>query len=228
MLLSATHGERILRFQALYQQYSRLELSSDYDRPTAIDGLQQRLLRTMLVQGKFGIVEDGNKVGVLRRSLLWHRSGDFGRLKRIVFPQDRERVPSWSWMSRYGGIDYFGLKWDGFEWQELQSEWPQSTRLQAHTQIIGNMHVLDWLAAKNARESLIFDDPEDAQRSEFKALVLGVEKGPIIREKKLHYILMVTSIANFDPGSEQYHERVGAGCVLGSKLGGEATRCFLI
>jgi hypothetical protein len=55
ILAQAKQGERILRYQELYQQYSRLGLTNDFDRPTAIDALQQKLLRTMLVKGGWGV-----------------------------------------------------------------------------------------------------------------------------------------------------------------------------
>lgn len=88
ILNPAPQGERILRYQELYQMYSRLGLTMAYDRPTAIDGLQQRLLRTMTVQGGFGVFDEGETKGTLRRSLLWHRGNDTPNLTRISFPPD--------------------------------------------------------------------------------------------------------------------------------------------
>jgi hypothetical protein len=49
ILSDATQGAKIRRYQRLYREYSRLGLSKPFDRPTAIDGLRQRLLRTMRV-----------------------------------------------------------------------------------------------------------------------------------------------------------------------------------
>jgi hypothetical protein len=96
--MSASAGEKILRYQDLYEKYSRLGLTKDYDRPIAIDGLQSRLLRAFDTEGGSGIFDEGPVLrGHLRRSLLWHRSADVDRLYQIEFPLTRTTaVPSWS------------------------------------------------------------------------------------------------------------------------------------
>lgn len=225
ILNPAKHGERILRFQELYQQYSRLDLSSDFDRPTAIDGLQQRLLSTMGVQGGFGILDDLSKPGILRRSLLWHRAIGVDRSKPIVFPHDQESVPSWSWMSRSGGIDYFSLTWNGYDWQEIRSPWSSSTGTPSKNKLVGMVQALD---AEKIASGIIFDDPADSVHPNPMAIVLGIEKGSkAIRDKK-HYMLVVKPTGTLDSDGNRLYERIGAGHVLGHYLGEEATSGSLI
>jgi len=114
-----------MRYQNLYKQYSELDLTNAYDRPVAIDGLQDRILSALRTDGGFGVFDEGKKKGLLRRSLLWHRGNDTLRLRRIKFPTDRaiSVVPSWSWMAYTGGIDYFTLPFGGMDWEEMQSPW---------------------------------------------------------------------------------------------------------
>ena len=96
-LYQATRGEKILRILSLFQGYSRLGLSIPYDRPVVIHGLQKRLLRTIKVDGVFGVLDEGETRGLLRRTLLWCRGSDEASLTCIDFPKERTTLfPSWS------------------------------------------------------------------------------------------------------------------------------------
>lgn len=229
ILNPAKHGERILRFQELYQQYSRLELSSDYDRPTAIDGLQRRLLRTMGVEGDFGILDDRRNKGLLRRSLLWRRGANTGRLKSIVFPEGREQVPSWSWMSRSGGIDYIKLEWDSFDWQDITSPWASPP---ASNVFAAKMRATDRWSEEEIRNGIVFDDPaDDLAKSDYsllKTIVLGIEKGSFQIGDRRHYVLAIIPKTPSDSSEDPLYVRIGAGYVLGKCLDPEVMNCFLV
>jgi hypothetical protein len=128
-LYSSSKGGKILQYQGLYKQYSNLGLTNPWDRPIAIEGLQRRLLNTMSVRGGYGIFDEGDTRGLLRRSLLWCRDPIIPKLLRIQFPTEREPMPSWSWMAYWGGrnspggIDYLELDFDTWSWEDLQSPW---------------------------------------------------------------------------------------------------------
>jgi len=126
--MEANQGEKILRYQDLYKSYSRLDLTNDYDRPMAIDGLQDRLLGTLKTLGGFGVFDEGvKKKGLLRRSLLWHRAeSETKTMKRIKFPAARHAisiVPSWSWMAYSGAIEYITPVFGSVDWEDLESPW---------------------------------------------------------------------------------------------------------
>ncbi|RQM04651.1 hypothetical protein DH86_00003760, partial [Scytalidium sp. 3C] len=125
ILMRAPQGERIIRLQDLYKKYSRLDLSKNYDRPMAIDGLEKRIHRALSTKGGLGIFDEGEQKGLLRRSLLWYRGPDTTTLTPIDFPSDRDIsvVPSWSWMAYTGGIDFLDPKFGGMDWLEIQSPW---------------------------------------------------------------------------------------------------------
>lgn len=122
----ANQAERILRYQDLYKRYSHLDLSSPSDRPMAIGGLQDRILRALRTPGGFGVFDEGTKKKGLRHSLLWYRSHETPRLERIHFNSYRSAVSavlSWSWMAYMGSIDYISPAFGGVQWEDLRSPW---------------------------------------------------------------------------------------------------------
>lgn len=224
ILIDAPQGERILRYQDLYRAYSRLGLSNPCDRPMAIDGLQRRLLRTMKAQGGFGVFNEGETRGLLRRSLLWHRGSDTASLSRIKFPADRVilAVPSWSWMAYTGGIDYLKLDFGGFEWEDIRSPWSRSADNVPRTEIRGGNIALtvmareyDPNAAVQGEGLLILDTPGGSEQPKTMCVVLGIQKGTRPREDKIHYLLIVTPTTALDRDGSKLYERVGAGYLPG-------------
>jgi hypothetical protein len=225
MLYYATQGEKILRYQELYREYSRLGLSQPYDRPTAIDGLQQRLLRTMRVKGGFGIFDEGVTRGLLRRSLLWRRGIDTPSLTRIRFPLRSavSTVPSWSWMAYTGGIDYLQPEFGNFVWEDLQSPWsPDAPSNISSTDInVANIALnatareYDLGAAVRSEGELVFDTPNGSARPETVCVVLGKARGSLSPETQRHYILIVAATVQRDRDGNRVYERVGTGYLPG-------------
>src|SRR5215469_7798924 len=87
---NSTNGGRIRLYESLYKQYSRLQFSRDYDRPIAIAGLEQRLIRAFDTQGGYGVFER-----YFGRSLLWQRDSDVARMEKIDFPGEQQfRMPT--------------------------------------------------------------------------------------------------------------------------------------
>jgi hypothetical protein len=224
IIMEARQGEKILRYQDLYKRYSRLGLSNPYDRPMAIDGLQRRLLRTMKSEGAFGVFDEGETRGLLRRSLLWHRGADTTSLSRIKFPADRviSAVPSWSWMAYTGGIDYLKLDFDGVEWEDIRSPWSRSADNVAHTEVRGGNIALtavardyDPNAALKGEALLILDNPGGSEKPKTECVVLGRQKGPTPLEGKIHYLLIVTPLTALGRDGGKLYERVGAGYLPG-------------
>ncbi|GAW14723.1 hypothetical protein ANO14919_041260 [Xylariales sp. No.14919] len=102
----------------LFQQYSSLLFTNPTDRPIAVSGIQRRLLEAFGTRGGYGVFDEDVKtgqLGLLRRSLLWHRAVDRegnSRLSRIEFSAAERPdsaapvVPSWSWMAYTGEISF--------------------------------------------------------------------------------------------------------------------------
>ncbi|KAH7398887.1 hypothetical protein DE146DRAFT_755879 [Phaeosphaeria sp. MPI-PUGE-AT-0046c] len=227
ILKPAEHGERILRFQELYQQYSRLELTAEYDRPAAIDGLQTRLLRAMNVDGGFGVLEDPKNPGLLRRSLMWHRSTE--TLKIIDFPEDREKVPSWSWMSVSGPIDYVKLPFFGYAWQDVQSPWSKAEEEHAGKVITAEacfLNIVDTIEVPGV--DIRLDIPADFSHNKLLVTVLGIEKGEKDVKDRQHCVLVVEEMSKLDGAGRKQCKRVGAGVVEGKYLSEKRKTCFIV
>lgn len=226
ILVKAPQGERILRYQELYQQYSRLGLTKDFDRPTAIDGLQQKLLRTMVVKGGWGVLQDDAIPGTLRRSLLWHRGSGVDTLTRIKFPADRATPPSWSWMAyaggrdNSGGIDYFNPDFDSFDWQDVDSPWSHANTDKGSNLLTASSREYDATAYDGGVGiepfNVVFDAHAEKTQCPQRCVVLGIQRGDTSFQDKRHYVLVIK--ATSVPGT---YERIGAGYVPGRCLMGE-------
>ncbi|KAH9863676.1 hypothetical protein J1614_009608 [Plenodomus biglobosus] len=214
LLEPAKQGEKITRLQNLYRLYSQLGLSKDFDRPTAVASLEIRLLSTMQITGGFGMFDDRNRPGLLRRSLLWHRGRGVSRLKRIEFPSGQDRVPTWSWMAwaggknNSGGINYFNPPYGWMDWKDVQPPWAQSyaNKTCILTAFAKQFNTTD-------SDDLMYDDPQSKPK-EVNCVVLGVQAGTMDLHDKKHYVLLI-SPSIYLKGK---WERVGAGILYGREI----------
>lgn len=225
LLNRASQGDRITRIQGLYKQYSRLGLSKPYDRPVAIAGLQQRLLRTMNVHGDFGILDEGETRGLLRRTLLWCRHPDIKTMTRIDFSTGpgNLKIPSWSWMAYSGEIDYLELGFGDYEWENIQSPWtkPENRWINVdsdttETALFASPRRYDLGAAKDREIELIFDEHENPLLPSSLCVVLGVAKGTQIPTERRHCVLVINPRGSRD--GVTIYERVGTGFLPGKCL----------
>lgn len=223
--MDVSRGEKIVRFQNLYKQYSHLSFSRPEDRAVAINGLESRLLEAFRTKGGFGIFDEGDgllqstnpkdRKGLLRRSLLWCRAEGTGRFERIDFPANRQRVPSWSWMAFTGAIDYLEMGFDGVEWAAIRSPWSLERESSSATQIEGQNNA--WVLTAQARditnddlgaENITLDVPGGPETPKMKVVVLGIERG----SERRHFVLAISKTSSRSEVLETY-ERVGAGWV---------------
>lgn len=223
ILDTAQLGEKIERFQQLYSVYSRLGLTRPYDRPMAIASLEKRLLRTLQIQGGFGIFDGGSEKGLLRRSLLWCRGKDTPSLCPIEFPPNSDTVPSWSWMARSGGIDYLTPRLAGFDWEDLELPWYRSESIQSDITLGAQARDYDHGRAEKGESLVILDDPTDTDYYRAMCVVLGVQKGAIPAEDKQHYVLLVVATKTTHHTGSKLFKRIGAGylpgrCIIGDPV----------
>ncbi|KAJ4348747.1 uncharacterized protein N0V89_010125 [Didymosphaeria variabile] len=228
LLDSAKQAERIIRFEELYQQYSRLGLSKQYDRPTALAGLEQRLHRTMRVKGRFGMFDDSKAPGLLRRSLLWHRGKDTKGLTRIKFLPTQTPAPSWSWMAwtgtkiddyKYtpGGINYFQVPFKEFDWEDVQTPWMRRD-LDEENALSVDARAFDCTSARKEQYTFIGDSQKGSAPKWGMCVVLGIQIGSLMAIDKQHYVLLIARTGKMDSNGLQRWERIGAGWLLGEFL----------
>lgn len=228
----ADRGEKILHFQKLYQEYSRLRLKHPTDRPVAIAGLQARILKAMNAKGDFGVFDEEKSEkgghsrgrGLLRRSLLWCRGSDVATLEPINFSSDKifsegalPNVPSWSWMAYVGGIDYLIPSFGRIDWWSINSPWFPEVKNGSKVLIV---NACDYHSKGCFRRQCMIQFDEPAGRSQEEAgqcVILGTErpnKGVTqSSEAAKHFVLVI----KYDE-SDGVYRRTGAGYVFGKCL----------
>ena len=243
MILSASKGEHIVRYQNLFAQYSRLGLTRPSDRPYAIDGLQTRLLRAFrTTEGGFGLIDEGPaQRGHLRRSLLWQRGEEVERLEPIDFSGTTGvRPPSWSWMAYTGGIDYLEPEFNKTVWKHLASPWTRPGWSGAPTRRLlesqggggGGGFTLEGMAQKFNRmllrepgeALLVFDRREEVDNPSLRCVVLGVV-GEGNSADETGYVLVVKPLNENDKLG--CWVRVGAGYLKTRWLEGQQIRIVI-
>ena len=213
-----TRGEKIVFYEDLYKQYSRLAFTKWEDRPIAIAGLEKKLISDMKTHGGFGIFDDGQSL--LRRSLLWQRGNDESTMRKITFPPQRNiTVPSWSWMAYEGGVDFLALPLGGVDWLEdqIKSPWMQVTTNTSHTidrvsgiELSAVARKFNTQGAESNAWKIVFDIPENESQG-LKCVVMGrqIEKGKL--ENARHFALIIAP----KNGETEVYERVGVGFMPG-------------
>ncbi|KAJ4390805.1 hypothetical protein N0V93_004403 [Gnomoniopsis smithogilvyi] len=233
---SVDRAEKILHFQKLYQDYSRLGLSNPTDRPLAIGGLQERILNALNARGGFGVLDEetpergghSSGRGLLRRSLLWCRGTDEAALRAINFLSDHalHKVPSWSWMAYEGGIDYLSPEFGQVDWTRVVSPWFPEVKAGSTTL---SMEAQDYHSngcpKGQCRVVLDVGDPDgNSQIAPGMCVILGIDKPGV--ESMLssgtsgkHYVLALRQKVEQDSSGGPVYQRVGAGYLLEECVG---------
>ncbi|KAF4462790.1 TOL, partial [Fusarium albosuccineum] len=208
--LNSTKGGRIRLIESLYKQYSTLEFTRDYDRPLAIAGLEQRLIRAFNTKGGYGVFQL-----YLGRTLLWKR-GPSTTLRKIDFPPEQKfQVPSWSWMAYSGAIDFVDAPFDEVDWSEnLEFPWESASQWTSSTGDPSSSNVLHTIAwdfdeGKGGSE-LTYDHGAPPTGSVMKCVIVGKEKwkGSVVKHQQRHFVLVVTPRAAARKPDE--YVRIGA------------------
>ncbi|KAI0146112.1 hypothetical protein GGR57DRAFT_506630 [Xylariaceae sp. FL1272] len=240
IIMSATQGEKIVRFQNLYKTYSGLGFTNDEDRAVAMSGIQSRLLRAFGTHGGYGIFDEVQKDtsggGLLRRSLLWH-CPDNKELTRISFTRDPRLsgVPSWSWMAYNGSIDYLKPEFGNIDWADVQSPWSsdkgsrQVLRLpdRSKESVLISGLVRDLRISDGFDGNLFYDIPSETDTDRVRCIVLGVSKGKRSAKERRHYVILVQLSEHRGLDGSELYQRVGAGYLLGRYISGEGERIYI-
>ncbi|KAF3805938.1 Cyclin-dependent kinase 8 [Colletotrichum gloeosporioides] len=214
-------GARIRLFQNLYQIYSTLGFSHMSDRPMAIRGLEERLLKTFNTKGGFGVFER-----YLHRSLLWQRQE--GSTLIPITGVMNTHIPSWSWMSHSGPISFLNAPFDRVDWNEnIHSPFNSKSGRKQHWKAGQDdviAHVLR-CRLRNLRENvqdleqkITFDRKLRTSKEALTCIVLGTEKPTGSKEDIQHYVLVLKPVA---PGVSGQYMRAGIGRLLSNDMSNE-------
>lgn len=199
MVQAATSNALHHVFQVVFKKYSRLELTRATDRPIAVAGVERRLADEMGSSVTFGVF---TSFEYLHRSLLWRRAGDV--LHWIE--KNTPRVPTWSWMSFIGPIDYVEIT-------STEMEWNRDICLSTTEEPAELMAPITTFAAKMLRNPslLILDYRLTADVENLKCVVIGKElslsPSPGNQDDEVCYVLVVSPVQTC--GTCIQYERLG-------------------
>lgn len=186
------------------------------DRPIAIKGLEERLVKTFATKGGFGIF-----ASYLERSLLWQRPLG-GSLTPITFPPGRN-VPSWSWMAYKGPISYVQAPFDLVDWtRDYVSPFSTLSGLKQHWEVNnggpssfrGTARKL-FMDTEEATEKIRFDQSNDYAIQDLRCIVIGKDKPDTPKGYVEHYVLVIMAFPSDD--TERF-VRVGVGKLLAGHI----------
>ncbi|KAF2964618.1 hypothetical protein GQX73_g8957 [Xylaria multiplex] len=222
-------GGQIRLYELLYTRYSTLQFTKSCDRPLAIAGLEQRLIRAFKTDGGYGVF-----ARYFGRGLLWQRDVASAPqvMKPIQFPKSQKyKVPSWSWMAYEGAITFMDLPFREIEWEEkeVRSPWSppspvlsSSSRLDHgsnavwHTTNITEKIDLIVVArdfSASADNYIVYDRGERPTDQVVKCVVVGRRKMKAeVDDGRIHYVLVVAQKRGAG------YERIGVGSIPGSLI----------
>ncbi|KAI0401501.1 HET-domain-containing protein [Xylaria palmicola] len=231
----SSKGGQIRLYELLYKQYSRLQFSRSYDRPLAIAGLEQRLIRAFNTQGGYGVF-----ARYFGRGLLWQRDVTMApsAMKPIPFPASQKyAVPLWSWMAYEGAITFMDLPFREIDWEEkeIRSPWsPPSPGMQSSSssRSIYSSNA-NWHTAKTkeridltaiardfsaaADKHIVYDGGDRPEGRIVKCVIVGRRKmKTVVDHRRIHYVLVIAQKGG--AGYTAGYERIGVGALPGSTL----------
>jgi hypothetical protein len=234
-------GGQIRLYELLYKQYSRLQFTRVYDRPLAIAGLEQRLIRAFATQGGYGVF-----TRYFGRSLLWQRDTSATRhgMTPIQFPKTQYyQVPSWSWMAYEGVITFMDLPFGGVDWEqkEIRSPWSPPSPVLSSSATFSTQTTNDtasaWYTANSkeridltavardfsasADNLIVYDAGERPRDRTPKCVIVGRGKRAQADDKRIYYVLVVAESPN--ASQRLRYGRIGVGALPGSAIDREGS-----
>ncbi|KAK1637532.1 hypothetical protein BDP81DRAFT_460224 [Colletotrichum phormii] len=203
---------RQLLIQDLYERYSALAFTMASDRAVAILGLQTRLARALKTQAAHGSFEK-----YFARSILWKRDQP---ADMTIITQSTWLVPTWSWFSKTGKIQYMDLEFDKIEWANTDFESPFSRhpdmlsgasyygRDEDHTILRGVARGID-VSEEQIASQVCFDREYELKAEDLRVIIIGRDKEDLCA--KVH-VLVICKSQN-DSRINRY-ERIGVASIL--------------
>ncbi|KAF6818651.1 heterokaryon incompatibility protein [Colletotrichum plurivorum] len=213
---------RQLLIQDLYERYSALAFTKLSDRAVAILGLQTRLARELDTQAAHGSFEI-----YFGRSILWkrHQPEDMTAIE-----QSSLRVPTWSWFSKSGRIQYMSLEFNKIEWVTRDFESPFarhpmlsgasyfSNRDEDHNILRGLARRVD-VSEDQTSPQIVFDRENELTAEDLWVVVIGRDKEEEGVDAKAH-VLVICKSSRSDSRNVRY-ERVGVASLPGKQVSKE-------
>ncbi|OHF04101.1 heterokaryon incompatibility protein [Colletotrichum orchidophilum] len=213
---------RQLLIQDLYERYSALEFTVASDRAVAILGLQTRLARALKTKAAHGSFEK-----YFARNILWKRAQT---ADMTAIAQSTWLVPTWSWFSKSGKIQYMQLAFDKIDWANGDFESPFSRhpdmlsggsyfgRDKKHTILRGVARRMD-MSEEQIASQIVFDKKNERKAEDLRVVIIGRDKEGL--DARAH-VLVICKSQN-DSQHDRY-ERVGVASLLEKQVSEEGLR----
>ncbi|KAI0117673.1 hypothetical protein GGR51DRAFT_545666 [Nemania sp. FL0031] len=213
---------RQMLVQDLYERYSGLAFSKEWDRPMAILGLETRLARAFNTQAAHGFF-----ALYFARLLLWKRRNSRW-MTRIKQRPGSSHVPTWSWLSKVGAIKYLDLKFQETHWEvsDFKNPFERPTSPSGATNTGKTIDAFQGLARRLTMRqldmlvSVIFDEKQDFNMDELRCVFIGRDKIENELKDIKHHVLVIHRIGV--PGKAIY-ERVGVASLKPEHVAGEGS-----
>ncbi|KAF2972322.1 hypothetical protein GQX73_g1231 [Xylaria multiplex] len=201
---------RQMLVQDLYERYSGLKFTKDWDRPVAILGLQERLAKAFKTQAAYGFFDT-----YFARLLLWKRRDRW--MTRITQrPGSRYHVPTWSWFSKVGAIKYLDLKFQETNWavDDFENPFKYSAAFSSGISSTGEQNCMLRGRARKLTMSkldmlrcITFDEGQEFEVKDLRCVLIGQDKIGSGLENVKYHVLIIHEVGDL-PG-ECVYERVG-------------------
>ncbi|GKT64308.1 heterokaryon incompatibility protein [Colletotrichum tofieldiae] len=196
------------------------------DRAIAILGLQKRLARAFKTQAAHGSFE-----AYFARSILWKRNQPTA-MTAIAQPTGRH-VPSWSWFSKGGKIQYMHLSFNKIDWMndnfenpfDRQRDVPSGCRRREDSVVLRGLARGMKISDKELFERVIFDENNELKTKDLRAVVIGRDKDEGtahtgLNSPRIHVLVVRESTSDY---SERIYKRVGVASLLPMQVLAEGT-----
>ncbi|CAJ2513010.1 Uu.00g011290.m01.CDS01 [Anthostomella pinea] len=207
---------RQMLVQDLFERYSSLAFTKNWDRPVAIIGLQERLAKAFRTQAAYGFFAP-----YFGRLLLWKRLGS-RHMTRII--QQRGigvPAPTWSFFSKEGAIKYLELKFQEVDWATNDFDNPFYQRCTGVIVLSGLARGLK-IAKFQMLVSISFDEHQEFEVEDLKCVVIGRDKINSGTENGKYHVLVIHQV-NSAVGADIY-ERVGVASLKPEHVEGTGQR----
>ena len=164
------------------------------------------------------------------RGLLWRRGGSEDQLMEPITWPEGHYVPSWSWLSKLGPINFMELRFEKIIWANKEIINPLRKRrvsapCQSEEEVVqpdegllrGRSSKL--LLEEDDRKQLIFDVREDYDLGSLRCVVVGYDKNTDTRVGDPNYYALV--IRPRDESGDTVYERVGVVALRADQIGGK-------
>ncbi|KAK7928900.1 HET-domain-containing protein [Apiospora marii] len=195
----------------------KLDFTRPTDRPVALLGLQKRMANAFCTSAAYGMFS-----AFFPRGLLWKRAQQLSCFMEPIQWAPGHQVPSWSWLSKLGAIEYLRPEFETVSWATKEFKRPMlrdnaegDVRKEGEEFLEGLARPV--LLGKGELSPIVYDLKDDYDRERLRCIVIGRDKVDTHMTAQKFYALIIHPKA--DCPSDTFYERVGVGILRTFHIG---------